>query len=161
MKKGKLAGAIALFSAMGVAAAAPAGAGVHATPASQAAFCDPLSAADARVFGNGTAALGRGGIVREPELNQVHQDMPAAAKGKAGRNFKVTVPVYFHVITDGAAGALTNAADRRADRRAQQHVRGRRGRRRDRLQLQARRRHPDRQRGLVRRRTPAARTSTR
>jgi hypothetical protein len=109
MKKGKLAGALALFSAMGIVAAAPAGAGVHATAASQAPFCDPLSAADARVFGNGTAALGRGGVIREPELNQVHQDMPASAKGKAGRNFKVTVPVYFHVITDGAAGALTDA----------------------------------------------------
>ena len=35
--------------------------------------------------------------------------MPASAKGKAGRNFKATVPVYFHVVTDGATGALTDA----------------------------------------------------
>jgi len=53
MKKGKLAGALALVSAMGIVAAAPAGAGVHATAAAQAAFCDPLSAADSRVFGGG------------------------------------------------------------------------------------------------------------
>ena len=58
MKKGKLAGAMALVSAIGVVAAAPAGAGVHATAASQAAFCDPMSTADARVFG-GSVTGGR------------------------------------------------------------------------------------------------------
>jgi hypothetical protein len=50
----------------------------------------------------------RGGP-REPDLGQVAQDLPASAKGKAGPNFRVTVPVYFHVITDGATGSLTNA----------------------------------------------------
>ena len=113
MRMEKLAGALALVSAMGVVAAAPAGAGVHATAASQAAFCDPISPADARVFGGsvtgGNAILGRGGVVREPDLAQTHSDMPASAKGKAGRNFKATIPVYFHVITDGATGALTDA----------------------------------------------------
>ena len=38
-----------------------------------------------------------------------HQDLPASAKGKAGDGFEVTVPVYFHVVTDGTTGALTNA----------------------------------------------------
>ncbi len=112
MRKGKLAGAMALACAVGVVAAAPAGAGVHAT-APQAAFCDPISPADARVFGgsvtSGDALVGRGGVVREPDLEQSHQDMPASAKGKAGQNFRATVPVYFHVVTDGAKGALTNA----------------------------------------------------
>jgi Pregnancy-associated plasma protein-A len=35
--------------------------------------------------------------------------MPASAKGRAGKGFKATVPVYFHVVTDGTIGALTNA----------------------------------------------------
>jgi hypothetical protein len=113
MRKGKLAGALALVSAVGVVAVAPAGAGVHATAASQAAFCDPMSAADARMFsGSGTggnALVGRGGVVREPDLEQTHADMPASAKGKAGRSFKATIPVYFHVVTDGATGAVTDA----------------------------------------------------
>ncbi len=113
MKMGKLAGAVALVSTMGVVAAAPAGAGVHATAASQAAFCDPISPADARVFGgsvtNGNALVGRGGVVREPDLAELHADMPASAKGKAGRSFKATVPVYFHVVTDGKIGAVTDA----------------------------------------------------
>ena len=112
MNKGKLAGAMALVSAIGVVAAAPAGAGVHATAASQAAFCDPMSTADTRVFegsvSGGDAIMGRGGQVREPELNQAHGDLPASAKGKAGRNFKSSIPVYFHVVTDGATGALSN-----------------------------------------------------
>ena len=106
---GKLVGAIPLASVVGVVAAAPAGAGTHAGAAGQAAFCDPMSTADGRAFAGATAALGRGGVIREPELQQAHQDLPASAKGKAGRNFKVTIPVYFHVITDGAAGALTDA----------------------------------------------------
>ena len=104
----KVAGALALVSVAGVVAAAPAGAGVQAAATSQAAFCDPMATADARVFGSATAALGRGGVVREPELAQTHADMPASAKGKAGKNFKVTIPVYFHVVTDGATGAVTD-----------------------------------------------------
>jgi hypothetical protein len=107
---GKITGAVALVSAIAAVAAAPAGAGTHAA-ASQAAFCDPLTPADARVFSSaaGPALVGRGGDVREPELSQLHADMPASAKGKAPRTFKVTVPVYFHVITDGTTGALTSA----------------------------------------------------
>jgi hypothetical protein len=34
--------------------------------------------------------------------------MPAAAKGRAPASFTVTVPVYWHVITDGTAGSVTN-----------------------------------------------------
>ena len=112
MRKGKLAGALALVSAVGILAAAPAGAGVRATAASQAAFCDPMSTAATRLFGgsaDGNALVGRGGVVREPDLGQVHADLPAGAKGKAGRDFKATIPVYFHVVTDGAIGAVTDA----------------------------------------------------
>jgi hypothetical protein len=54
-------------------------------------------------------AHARGGPEREPDLGQVHEDLPASAKGKAGPGFKVTVPVYFHVVTDGAIGAVTTA----------------------------------------------------
>jgi hypothetical protein len=110
---GKLAGAMALALVMGIVAAAPAGAETQAAAASQAAFCDPMSTADTRVFGGsvtgGAAIAGRGGVVREPDLAQTHADMPASAKGKAGKNFRATIPVYFHVVTDGATGALTDA----------------------------------------------------
>ena len=52
----------------------------------------------------------RGGrIVREPDLGQVHTDMPKRAKGQAEANFTATVPVYFHVVTDGEIGSVTNA----------------------------------------------------
>jgi hypothetical protein len=52
--------------------------------------------------------VGRGDV-REPELKQVHADMPASAKGRAKANFRATIPVYFHVITDGDTGRLTDA----------------------------------------------------
>ena len=54
-----------------------------------------------------TAVAGRGEHAREPDLGQTHRDLPKAAKGRAPATFAVTVPVYFHVITDGAVGALT------------------------------------------------------
>jgi hypothetical protein len=56
-----------------------------------------------------TNSLARGGPVREPDLGQEHRDLPASAKGKAGPGFKATVPVYFHVVTDGSIGAVTTA----------------------------------------------------
>ena len=53
------------------------------------------------------AFAGRGGELREPDLGQTSRDLPSSAKGKAGPAFKATVPVYFHVVTDGATGALS------------------------------------------------------
>ncbi len=52
---------------------------------------------------------GRGATLREKDLAQVHADLPASAKGKAKPGFTATVPVYFHVITDGAAGNVTDS----------------------------------------------------
>jgi hypothetical protein len=87
-------------------AAAPAHAADHF------AYCDSMAPAGAALY-NGTpaagAAVGRGGVVREPVLSQTRTDMPVAAKGRAGKAFRATVPVYFHVVTDGATGALTEA----------------------------------------------------
>jgi Pregnancy-associated plasma protein-A len=69
-------------------------------------LCDPgsgeLSAS------HGAEAAGRGGPRREPQLDQTHTDMPASAKGRARADFSATVPVYFHVITAGSAGVLTD-----------------------------------------------------
>ena len=95
MRKLKLAGALALVSVVGILVAAPAGAGVHATAASQPAFCDPMSTADTGLFGgstDGNGLAGRGGVVREPESGQTHADLPARDKGKAGRDLKATIP---------------------------------------------------------------------
>src|SRR4051794_28731320 len=44
----------------------------------------------------------------EPDLGQVSSDLPASAKGKAGKNFGVTVPVWFHVITNGSLGNISS-----------------------------------------------------
>jgi hypothetical protein len=88
------------MSAFGVIAPVGVGASLSAG-ASASVFCDPHIAAG--------VVQGRGGDVREPDTGQVHEDMPTSAKGKAGKNFRATVPVYFHVVTDGTTGALTDA----------------------------------------------------
>ena len=53
------------------------------------------------------AAYGRGFEQREPVDNTPATDLPASAIGKAGRSFRASVPVYFHVVTDGSIGSLT------------------------------------------------------
>jgi len=95
---------IAIVAAL-IAGAAPASA------SAEASICDPLSASSllAGASGMPTGIAGRGGDVREPVLEQVHTDLPAAAKNRAPKNFKGTIPVYVHVITAGSVGALTDA----------------------------------------------------
>ncbi len=47
----------------------------------------------------------RGGIGRgEPNLNANYAALPLGADGQADPSFDVTVPVAFHVITDGRPG---------------------------------------------------------
>ncbi len=103
MKSLKSIAAIPLAVAMSAfGAVAPVGLGASLSAgASASAFCDPNVAPG--------VAQARGGVVREPDTGQVHTDLPAAAKGKAGKRFKATIPVYFHVVTDGSTGALTDA----------------------------------------------------
>ena len=100
------------FGALGLAAALYAVAVAPAAASSTARFCDPMSRADTAYFGgaaNLRSIAGRGTTVREPDLGTIATDLPASAKGKAGKRFKATVPVYFHVVTDGAKGNVTAA----------------------------------------------------
>jgi hypothetical protein len=107
MRRGKLGVAIALAGMLSAVAGT-----ASAQAAEQFAYCDPLAPAGAALYGDGGAAAaavaGRGTTAREPDLGQTVTDMPASAKGKAPKSFKATVPVYFHVVTDGAKGAVTN-----------------------------------------------------
>ncbi|MGH3035629.1 MAG: zinc metalloprotease [Gaiellaceae bacterium] len=99
MRGAKPIGMVALALALYAAATVGTASGAVAREAALVWNCDP------RVG----AVAGRGGPVREPDLADVHADLPASAKGKAGKKFKVTVPVYFHVVTDGSIGSLTPA----------------------------------------------------
>ena len=96
--------AIALILVYALAAtlvAMPAAAASTGERGSSSVFCDPgVAPASGRL-------AGREVKVREPDLGQAHADLPASAKGKAKANFSATVPVYFHVITDGRVGNLT------------------------------------------------------
>jgi hypothetical protein len=90
---------LAALLALSVAPAGPVAAG-ELSPA-----CERGQVAEAAGF------AGRGADQqREPDLGQTHDDLPAAAKGQAGSTFQATVPVYVHVITDGATGNVTDAS---------------------------------------------------
>ena len=64
--------------------------------------CSPGDTTPTDVF------VGRDGRLREKDLNQARVDLPPSARGRAPADFSVTVPVYFHVITDGSVGDLTS-----------------------------------------------------
>jgi hypothetical protein len=89
--------AVAAYAAATVGSAS--GATAQNSRSAQAWDCDLLA----------SSMQGRGGVIREPGLNEVHSDLPARAKGQARQNFSASVPVYFHVITDGSIGSVTNA----------------------------------------------------
>jgi len=100
---------IKLLASVVLGLALCAGTAQASTPAS---ICDPVGSGSFltdSLAGAGSAA-GRGGrAVREPDLGQEHTDLPRSAKGQAAGDFAATVPVYFHVVTDGDVGSLTNA----------------------------------------------------
>lgn len=93
------------------AATAPAGAAGLAHAGAQFSICDPMAGGSllASAPASTPGIVGRGGTVREPDLGEIHRDLPAAAKGKAGVRFKTAVPVYMHVITAGTVGNVTDA----------------------------------------------------
>ena len=74
-----------------------------AAAAADSSLCE-TSAIAGRLLSASTGEQ-RNGDMREPDLGEVHEDLPASAKGKANDQFKATVPVYFHVVTDGTIGA--------------------------------------------------------
>jgi hypothetical protein len=103
--------AVALYAAATVSPATGAGRSAVPSVAEQVASCVPALSGDSlfSVYDKLTpAAFGRGFDAREPADNSVVQDLPASAIGQAGPNFSATVPVYFHVVTDGSIGALTD-----------------------------------------------------
>jgi hypothetical protein len=91
---------------------APASAGTASTTAEELSYCNPLAPDGAEIFSALRASqpgvLSRGGELREPDLGQTSSDLPAAAKGKAKKGFSATVPVWFHVVSDGAIGNVSN-----------------------------------------------------
>lgn len=54
----------------------------------------------------------KGGELREKTTGQVAKPLPLRAQGKAPAGFSATVPVYFHVITEGATGNVSDSAIR-------------------------------------------------
>ena len=96
-----------------VALAVAADAAVKVTPGVGATESPDVSSCESTIFDglnslDGVASGARGLVAREPSLNQKVEDMPASAKGKGGRNFRVSVPVYFHVVHANGLGNISD-----------------------------------------------------
>ena len=101
--------ALTLFAsaALSLSLAGPATASLAGGPPAWA--CSPAEIA-AAAAGAGAAARRDGHrLVRDRDAGHIARDVPQSAKGRAPSNFSVTVPVFWHVVTDGAAGAVTDA----------------------------------------------------
>jgi Pregnancy-associated plasma protein-A len=105
--------ALAFYAAATVAPAPGAGGDASVSVAEQLAHCNPLAPANADLFSGydrlTSGVSWRGSVAREPDLAQVRESLPASARGQAAAEFEATVPVYFHVVTDGSIGSLTDA----------------------------------------------------
>jgi len=102
----KVIGLCAALVALLALTAAPAGADVHAEASPLCA--DPAFDSVAALTSAGASARSAD-TAREPSLDVTYESLPASAQGKAGKGFRTTVPLWFHVITDGAAGDVTQA----------------------------------------------------
>jgi len=103
--------ATAALAALAVTAG-PVAAGGH----DGAAACngwEPAGAPDfdsvAALTATPSTARAAGAGLREPSLKATYEALPDTAKGKGGPKFRATVPVWFHVVTDGAIGNVTQA----------------------------------------------------
>jgi hypothetical protein len=56
------------------------------------------------------SSTAKGGVIREPKLDQVYTDVPANRQGRGGKSFRVTVPTWVHVVSDGAIGNVSGKA---------------------------------------------------
>jgi hypothetical protein len=101
MKFRRLAPTLAASVVLSLTLAAPAVGSVAA--GSLFADCGPDDHAAAR-----GPVDGRIGKVREKNTGQIYENIPASAQNVAAADFEATIPVYFHVITDGEDGALTD-----------------------------------------------------
>ena len=115
------------------------------TAEASTSICDPLSGT---ALTSAVAARGADGV-REPDLGEVHADLPATAKGSAGKSFRATVPVYVHIVTAGTVGNVTDDQIAAQIAVLNTHLRGRRGRREHGLLVPPRRRDAHRQRRVV------------
>ena len=58
--------------------------------------------------GDRTISIARGEEAKEPSLNDTAEEVPAASNVRGRKSFKATVDVYFHIVTDGSIGAVTD-----------------------------------------------------
>ncbi len=100
---GVLAATVAAFAAL---TASPALAGAPAAALDCNAAFDSLNALTA-------SALTRGGERTEGDTQSLHVEVPASQQGKGGKSFRASVPVWFHVITAGTTGQVSQEAIQR------------------------------------------------
>jgi Pregnancy-associated plasma protein-A len=106
--KGLIVLATGLLAALAVTVA-PATAGQATVAGSD--VCSGWEAAGTAAFdslealtASGSSARTAGNVPKEPSLSATYKALPDSAKGKARAGFRASVPVWIHVISDGATG---------------------------------------------------------
>jgi Pregnancy-associated plasma protein-A len=102
--------AVAVFAAFTVA---PASAGTHSHVAS--AWCGDATGFSSLDRLAVSSAAARGDVMRERKVGpvqQVHTSAPASGSRVSRTGFRVTVPTWVHVVSDGAIGNVSDRAIR-------------------------------------------------
>ena len=104
------------YLALGVVVLAAAALAAQVSPAAAAPSpgahvdCDPnagLFNAVEQLIGSTSAA--RGKDVREPSVSQTVEEVPAGQKRNTSAGFAATIPVYWHVVSDGTNGDVRDS----------------------------------------------------
>ena len=97
--------AVTCVAALFAAFASPVTGGLHQQGISAA--CPPTQFSFLAGLQSGSMARGDDAQRREPSLDQTVTELPPSAKGKGGKSFRATVPVYFHVVHAGGVGNIS------------------------------------------------------
>jgi Pregnancy-associated plasma protein-A len=103
---------VALAAALSVLAATASSASARAPRQPAVNYCSMFDSVALLTSGLGSTSARGEDVAREPSLSDTAEEVPAPAKGKGGPGFRATVDVYFHVVTDGATGAVSDDAVR-------------------------------------------------
>lgn len=105
---------VGLLTALAVTAA-PASSAPKGAAASN--LCNGWEAAGTASFSSigsltsvASTARGADAITKEPALNETYEALPDSARSKGSKSFRATVPVWFHVISAGGTGNVSQAA---------------------------------------------------
>jgi len=107
LKKSTYRALAALAIALSAVAVTASPAGAQQRQAATVNYCEAFDSLHLLTGGLSGSARGDD-VAREPSLGDTADEVPPAARGKGGKSFRAVVDVYFHVVTNGTLGNVSD-----------------------------------------------------